>query len=91
MRGLCGLVVLIALSLLPRSAVYAMGPTPDVESLLSRVRTLTSPELAGRGSGTPELVAAADTLTAWLTNAGLRPAFGDSWYQAFGCIYSRQE
>jgi hypothetical protein len=51
--------------------------------MLARVRTLTAPELAGRGSGTAELAAAADTLSAWLAAAGLRPGFGHAWQQPF--------
>jgi len=64
--------------------VLAAGASdPDVDRLLARVRTLTAPALAGRGSGTVELMTAADTLAAWLTAAGLEPAFAGSWFQAF--------
>ncbi len=56
---------------------------PDTERLLARVRILTAPELAGRGSGTPESLATADTLVAWLADAGLVPAFDGRWWQEF--------
>jgi len=51
--------------------------------LLARVRVLTAPALAGRGSGTPEGLAAAETLAAWFAAAGLQPAFDGSWLQEF--------
>ena len=43
---------------------------------------LTAPELAGRGSGTPESDAVADTLASWMSELGLEPAFDGSWFQA---------
>jgi aminopeptidase YwaD len=53
------------------------------ESLLSRVKVLTSPEYAGRGSGTVEGEAAVDLLAQWFKNAGLQPGFGESFFQEF--------
>lgn len=54
---------------------------PDADRLLGRVRTLTAPNLAGRGSGTPDALAAADTLAGWLRAAGLEPGAEGAWYQ----------
>ncbi len=54
---------------------------PDV--LLARVRTLTGPSLAGRGAGSTGGHAAGDSVAAWFDAAGLRPAFGSSWFQEF--------
>jgi aminopeptidase N len=76
---------IVGLILCSAASAFA-ADIPDSKRLLGRVRTLTDPSLAGRGSGTPELMAAADTLAAWLTTAGLQPAFGDSWYQDFDLI-----
>ena len=56
---------------------------PDADRLLSRVRVLTAPALAGRGSGSVELMSAADTLADWLSQAGLVPAFDGAWFQDF--------
>jgi len=77
------IAVPVLLAVLTWSGTRAAEPAADVEQLLSRVRTLTASALAGRGSGTPELAAAADTLAAWLAAAGLEPAFGKSWFQEF--------
>ena len=54
--------------------------TPAMERT---VRALTAPELAGRGSGSPGAAAAADSLAAWLSAAGLGPAFADGWFQEY--------
>jgi hypothetical protein len=65
-------------------AAYATGEAPpEAARLLARVRTLTAPDLAGRGSGTPEALAAADTLAAWLRAAGLAPGLSGGWFQEF--------
>ncbi len=83
MRGIRWAGFLVMLAVLPRPVVVVAGVAPEAERLLSRVRTLTAPDLAGRGSGTPELVAAAETLAVWLSAAGLQPAFDGSWYHEF--------
>jgi len=51
--------------------------------MIYRVQILTAPVLAGRGSGTSELQAAADSLASWLAASGLEPAFAGSWFQPF--------
>lgn len=53
------------------------------ETLINRVKVLTSTEFAGRGSGTIEGEAAADLLGKWFKKAGLQPGFGDSYFQEF--------
>jgi len=65
------------------AAVGRTQEQPDAGRLVDRVRTLTTPAMAGRGSGTASLRAATDTVAAWLTAAGLRPAFGETWFQEF--------
>ncbi|MFH1842250.1 MAG: M28 family peptidase [bacterium] len=61
----------------PASAV------PDSSRLLERVRVLTQPALAGRGNGTPELLAAADTIVSWLSAGGIIPGTASGWFQDF--------
>ncbi len=78
-----GSIAVVVLLTLVKPGFATTVAEPDSERLLSRVRTLTAPVLAGRGSGTTELIAAADTLAGWLSTAGLTPAFGGQWYQSF--------
>ena len=65
------------------SATAADLSTISEETILSRVQVLTSPEYAGRGSGTPEGEAAAELLAQWFQSAGLTPGFDDSYFQEF--------
>jgi len=66
------------------SGAGAVNPdTITEESLLQTVKQLTSPEFAGRGSGTAEGEAAIDLLGQWFQEAGLEPGFGDSYFQKF--------
>lgn len=76
-------VALVATVILVGSAVGQAQTGPDAGRLLGRVRTLTAPEFAGRGSGTAALRAATDTVAGWLAAAGLEPGFGASWFQKF--------
>jgi hypothetical protein len=75
------------LSALMIAAVFLMAaPASAAETgiaLLDRVRILTAPELAGRGSGTPGGRAAAETVAVWFERAGLEPAFDGAWLQEF--------
>ena len=57
--------------------------TPSLEKMENLVMRLTARELAGRGSGTPEVSAAADILARRMEEAGLQPAFAGSWFQCF--------
>jgi len=52
-------------------------------AMLARVRVLTAPGLAGRGNGTPEALAAADTIARWFAAAGLAPGGSSGWFQDF--------
>jgi hypothetical protein len=78
----------------PLLLVWALGASPAAAdsagpaemTLQKKVKILTSPAMAGRGSGSPGLDAAADTLAAWLARAGLEPAFGGSWFQEFPLV-----
>ena len=54
---------------------------PAAEAMRERAVVLTSPEMAGRGSGTPEADVAAETLAVWMEELGLQPAFAGSWFQ----------
>jgi aminopeptidase YwaD len=65
-----------------RGARGADEPGAAASRLLATVRSLTAPELAGRGAGTLAAGAVADSVAAWLEDAGLEPAFGGSWFQA---------
>lgn len=76
--GLAGMLALAAA--VPNTCA---AEVPNSARLLNRVRVLTAPQLAGRGSGTAGLRAATDTVAAWLAAAGLQPAFDGDWYQEF--------
>lgn len=77
-----GLLVLLLLA--AASAGRAAAPAcPDSAALMSRVRILCAPELAGRGGGSPGARAAGDSVAGWLAAAGLTPAFAGSWFQEF--------
>lgn len=65
------------------SLLAVMHPPAAAADNLSRARILTTAEFAGRGNGTAEVNSAADTLASWLSAAGLRPGFGESWQQEF--------
>jgi len=67
----------------PARARCLDSATPDSTRLLQRIRVLTQPVLAGRGNGTPELLAAADTIAGWLTAIGLDPGATPGWFQDF--------
>lgn len=78
----------LAALLLTLSASLAVGQgeaglADQTERLVQMVQVLTAAEMAGRGAGTPEAEAAADSLIAWLTRLGLQPAFASGWDQSF--------
>ncbi|MBU8871487.1 MAG: M28 family peptidase [Gemmatimonadales bacterium] len=56
---------------------------PSLSEMESFVMRLTDREFAGRGSGTMEVEAVADTLARRMKEAGLKPAFEGSWFQSF--------
>ena len=72
-RVLC---LLVALSLLGAADI-------DPSRYLGYVKQLASPELKGRGTGTPELEKAADYLAREFQAAGLKPLSGDRFFQPF--------
>ena len=61
----------------------ATSPSAAADSLLARVRVLTSAEMAGRGSGTPGAAAAAAKICDWFSAWRLAPPFTDSYCQEF--------
>ena len=76
-------VLVAALLAWPGFAAGTEPPSPSPEVLQYRCKVLTDPGLAGRGSGTPEADAAAETLAVWMDELGLEPAFDGSWFQEF--------
>ncbi len=82
LKSLCSLLV-VAILAGPFSLAAAKTQEGAQDALLSRVKALTSPEFAGRGSGTVEGEAAADMLAEWFESAGLIPGFGESYFQEF--------
>ncbi len=77
------LTACLLLTLATGTSAAAVQTNHDGQDLLPRVRILTSPALAGRGAGSAGGHAAGDSVAAWLAGAGLRPAFGSSWFQEF--------
>ncbi len=77
-------LVLAALAAVPPGAAPAVAASlPDGGAMLARVRALAAPPLAGRGNGTPEALAAADSIARWFGAAGLVPAGPAGWFQEF--------
>ncbi len=60
------------------------APRFNPSDYLSHIRYLASPELKGRGSGSPELEKAAHYIARQFQKAGLQPVDGKSYFQAFG-------
>lgn len=76
-------LVIFALNAIGLSVTaFAEYPSPSASHLQERVLTLTAPALAGRGSGTVEADAVAETLATWMDDLGLEPGFEGSWYQS---------
>jgi aminopeptidase N len=57
--------------LAPREPLAELPPAFSAERMMATVRTLSAPELKGRGLGTPELDRAAATIAAAMKDAGL--------------------
>jgi hypothetical protein len=75
--------VLIGLLALVLSATLAAAAEPGT-ALLERVRVLASPELDGRGNGTPAARSAADSIDVWFASAGLvAPPGGETRFRTF--------
>nr|MEE4268982.1 M28 family peptidase [Candidatus Krumholzibacteria bacterium] len=77
------LLLLLTVSLLVAAHPAAGQDTTPVARMTARVQTLTAPELAGRGSGTPATAATAELLVEWMEQSGLQPAFAGGWLQEF--------
>ena len=67
-------------------AAFAADPAIDPSVYLDDVKFLASPELRGRGTGSPELEKAADFIGGKFREFGLKPADGRSFYQSFSVV-----
>lgn len=67
------------------AATLCLGATASIDPnhYLENVKFLASPELKGRGTGTPELEKAAGFIAARFRSFGLQPPPGQSYLQAF--------
>ncbi len=83
---------LIASAVLFTTAVWPAADLPaprfDPQRYLAHVKYLASPDMKGRGSGTPELNKAADYIARQFKAAGLKPIDGKSYYQTFNVTSS---
>ena len=79
-------------TLLTGIAAAAAGdlPTPkfDPQRYLAHIKYLSSPELKGRESGSPELGKAADYIARQFKAAGLKPVDAKSYFQTFNVTSS---
>lgn len=74
----------IAVAVLTAASMLAASRAGlDTSRYLDHVKYLSSDELRGRGTGTPELEKAAKYLAGQYKAMGLEPAFGKSYLQAF--------
>jgi hypothetical protein len=73
----------LSLSLAAVAAWAGARGAIDPQRYLNDVKYLASPELKGRGDGTPELEKAADYIAKQFRTAGLKPVPGKTYYQAF--------
>ena len=64
-------------------AVAARTVQIDADRYLGHVKFLASPELAGRGAGTPGLEKAADYIGRQFKSYGLKPINGNGYFQSF--------
>ncbi|MBN8729391.1 MAG: M28 family peptidase [Acidobacteria bacterium] len=60
-----------------------LKPAPDETAYIDHVRYLASPELKGRGTGTPELEKAAQYIAKQFQRLGLKPVDGRKFLQEF--------
>lgn len=71
------------LAVLLAASGTAMANDGSDARMEATVRTLTAPELAGRGSGSPGAWAVADSLAGWLASAGWQPGCAGDWFQGY--------
>src|SRR5947209_2045098 len=74
-----GLVVPVGLVWAARESAPAFNP----ERYLAHVKYLASPELKGRGTGSPELEKAADYIVSQFRSFGLKPPDSKGYEQGF--------
>ena len=67
-------------SLAHRSPLAQLPPSFSEERMMALVRTLAAPQARGRGLGTPELDAAAETIASVMKGIGLEPAGNGGGY-----------
>lgn len=68
--------------------LYAATPAIDPKLYVEDVKYLASPELRGRGTGSPELEKAADFISAKFREFGIKPADGKTYLQPFSVTTS---
>ena len=69
MARLACLLVLLGATTAPLHAA-------DTDLMIARIRSLSDVSLLGRGNGSPQAAAAADSIARWMAAAGLRPPAG---------------
>ncbi|HYM13195.1 MAG TPA: M28 family peptidase [Bryobacterales bacterium] len=72
----------VTVALLLAAAALAWADA-DAQRYIRDVRTLASPEMKGRGDGSPELEKAARYIAGQFQAAGLQSLNGQSWFQPF--------
>jgi hypothetical protein len=73
----------VALCSFAIATAWGASATIDPNRFMDDVKFLASPNLKGRGTGTPELEKAAAFIAAKFRSFGLQPVDGQSYYQAF--------
>jgi hypothetical protein len=74
---------LLPLVLAAYAVAFAATPSIDPNAYLENIKYLSSKEMRGRGTGTPELEKAASYIARKFQEFGLRPVDGRSYLQAF--------
>ena len=83
------LLAIFAFSLLAADTPTAVGPA-DQRRYLADIKTLTLPEMEGRGDGTKGLGKAAHLIEQRYKSLGLEPAGKKGFLQPFGVITGRR-
>ena len=82
-RLLFVLVIMLAGQLLVAQQGFDFSKEAVIDRLRQDIEALASEEMAGRESGTPGEIMAAEYIRDRMQEVGLQPLFGDSWFQAF--------